>query len=162
MMITFLFSACTSCHGTAQSYSAPLVQPGKMNDLNQFVPLNEKLSQDWCVKSGTTSSIHDTDTALVRFANIKAGETFSVRGALSADYSLQFVIGWTNYQTWKKNEATPKNVLVVPGRRVVFKRKPEDEPDDEKRGILEEMIDTVKVEVEPLRSGPHMHYNPDI
>ncbi|KAG8897397.1 hypothetical protein FRC01_011354, partial [Tulasnella sp. 417] len=72
-------SACASCHGTAQSFDAPLVQSGQLVN-NQWVPLNEKLTMTW-------------------FENVKAGETFSVRGALSADYSLQFTIGWTNYKT---------------------------------------------------------------
>ncbi|KAJ7231505.1 hypothetical protein C8J57DRAFT_1196539, partial [Mycena rebaudengoi] len=69
-------SACASCHSAAQSFTAPLVQSGKMVD-NQWVPLNERLTMTW-------------------FDNVKAGEPFSNRGALSADYSLQFTAGWTN------------------------------------------------------------------
>lgn len=71
------------------------------------------------------------------------------------------MIGWTNYQTWKKNQKAPSNVLALPGRRVVFKRKPEDEEDEKTRALLEELISSVQVEVEPLRVGPHMHYNPN-
>ncbi|KAJ7450310.1 hypothetical protein B0H11DRAFT_1612633, partial [Mycena galericulata] len=73
-------SACASCHSAAQSFAAPLVQSGKLVE-NKWVPLNERLTMTW-------------------FDNVKAGEPFSNRGALSADYSLQFTAGWTNYQTW--------------------------------------------------------------
>lgn len=42
-------SACASCHGTAQSYDAPLVQSGQLVK-NKWVPLNEELTMTWYVE----------------------------------------------------------------------------------------------------------------
>ncbi|KAG8966818.1 hypothetical protein FRC05_002381 [Tulasnella sp. 425] len=137
-------SACASCHGTAQSYDAPLVQPGHLDkDTNEWIPLNQRLTMDW-------------------FGNIKAGETFSVRGALSADYSLQFTIGWNNYRNWRKThkdqdkEPDPKKkiLLALPTRRIIFRPKPEDEDNEQ----LQKLLKGIRVEEEPRRAGPQFEW----
>ncbi|KAF8299954.1 hypothetical protein DL93DRAFT_2122332 [Clavulina sp. PMI_390] len=143
-------SACTSCHATAQSYAAPMVQDGKLVKVKrdntekfEWVPRNEKLTMTW-------------------FENVKAGESFSVRGALSCDYSLQFLIGWNNYNTWLKTqkaqqkESDPKKrvLLSLPGRRIVFK--PQDPDTDEE--TVEKMLENITIIEEPMRAGPPMKW----
>ncbi|KAG8989460.1 hypothetical protein FRB94_014378 [Tulasnella sp. JGI-2019a] len=61
-----------------------------------------------------------------KFENVKSGEAFSARGAVSADYSLQLKIGFENYQTWLAEQASlPRHIpFSTPGRRVVFRAKP--------------------------------------
>ena len=103
-----------------------------------------------------------------RFENVPAGEPFSVRGALSADYSLQFVIGWNNYKVWlgkqpkpkpkhKAAEADPlsKVVLTLPGRRVTFRAHNEEEA---KSDEITEILDRIVFEQEPLRAGPELSW----
>ncbi|KAG8852600.1 hypothetical protein FRB96_008599 [Tulasnella sp. 330] len=137
-------SACASCHSVAQWNPGPMVQPGKLVK-NKWIPENEKLTMTW-------------------FDNVKAGEPFSVRGALSCDYSLQLMIGFENYQTWLAKERTPvkKNVLFSwPGRRVVFRARPEDRaPDqtDEEKERIQRILDSIVVEREPARNGPTLEY----
>lgn len=160
-------SACASCHGTAQSFDAPLVQPGKLVELppapgdekkkKKWVPLNERLTMTW-------------------FENVKAGEPFSHRGALSADYSLQFTIGWSNYNTWSKTwkiqlqekqeaqEAREKNqiiplkttLLALPTRRIVFRPPKGAEEDPEK---LQALLDSIQIEDVPKRAGPEFDWS---
>lgn len=97
---------------------------------------------------------------LLRFENVKAGEPFSHRGAFSADYSLQFAIGWENYTKWlmKQNaqatEPDPhkKILFAQPGRRVVYRPSAEGE----------DLSDAIHVEEMPLRTGPTFVYNPDV
>jgi hypothetical protein len=135
-------SACVSCHSTAQSLTAPMVQPGKLIN-NKWVPQNEKLTMTW-------------------FENVKAGESFFVRGTFSADYSLQFMMGWNNYTTWAKTQKAQarepdpnKRILMaLPGRKIVFKAKPEDEENEELTRLLEQ----IKVEEEPPRAGPALEW----
>ncbi|KAJ6569598.1 hypothetical protein B0H19DRAFT_700414 [Mycena capillaripes] len=137
-------SACASCHSVAQSYSAPMVQSGQLI-ANKWVPLNEKLTMTW-------------------FENVPAGKPFSTRGALSADYSLQFVAGWQNYQSWFSTQPKPGHkhaihggriLFGVPGpvgRRVVFKPSNGGEVSEE----VEEALKHVSYESEPARAGPEL------
>lgn len=99
-----------------------------------------------------------------RFENVKAGEPFSVRGALSADYSLQFMIGMSAYQAWRQTqkqqakEPDPKKriLLALPTRRVIFRPKPEDEDNE----LLEKLLEGISVEEEPRRAGPKFNWKP--
>ncbi|KAG9014731.1 hypothetical protein FRB94_010578 [Tulasnella sp. JGI-2019a] len=135
-------SACASCHSVAQMVtSAPMTQPGKLVN-NQWKPENEKLTMTW-------------------FENVKAGETFSVRGALSGDYSLQLMIGFDNYKLWLAKQAPPaKHVLYsLPGRRVVFRAKPGAvEKTSEEKELIQEVLDSIVVEQEPARNGPALEW----
>jgi len=137
-------SACASCHSAAQSFPAPMVQSGQLVS-NKWVPLNETLTMTW-------------------FENIPAGKPFSDRGALSADYSLQFTVGWENYQAWRSSQPHHGLLSGIPpggrilfglpgpiGRRVVFK------PSDPNKKIsheIEEALKHITYESEPARAGP--------
>jgi hypothetical protein len=131
-------SACASCHSTAQSIIAPMAQSGTFLN-NKWIPENERLTMTW-------------------FQNIKAGEPFSNRGAYSADNSLQFVIGWTNYKKWEKTqkaqneERDPERKILsaLPGKKVVFRAQPEEKKD--------EVLSRIMVEEKPLRAGPTLKW----
>lgn len=100
-----------------------------------------------------------------RFQNVKAGEPFSNRGARSADYSLQFTIGWSNFKKWwdtydaqqKEKEAGARKttLLALPTRRVVFRRH-DDGPEEEQ---LEKLLARITVEEEPRRAGPDLDWS---
>ncbi|KAG8909046.1 hypothetical protein FRC01_007179, partial [Tulasnella sp. 417] len=63
-------SACTSCHGRAQSFESRLVQEGKLINY-KWTPRNE-------------------ESTMVYFENIESGKAASAHSSFSADYSLQF------------------------------------------------------------------------
>ncbi|KAJ7800901.1 hypothetical protein B0H14DRAFT_2615801 [Mycena olivaceomarginata] len=84
------------------SFAAPMVQSGKLVDNNQ---MNAPNAGTLAGKSARVIRIA-TDF-LGRFENVKAGEPFSNRGALTADYSLQFTAGWANHQTWVNSQPKP-------------------------------------------------------
>ena len=96
---------------------------------------------------------------------MKASEPFSVRGALSADYSLQFMIGWKRFHDWKnaerpKTRGPDKNkhiLMALPGRKVVFRHS--DDETEENRRVIHKVLEQVTVEEEPLRAGPPMKYH---
>ncbi|KAG8972690.1 hypothetical protein FRB90_010165 [Tulasnella sp. 427] len=106
-------SACTSCHGRAQSAGTRLVQEGKL------------VEDKWIMR--------DEKSTMALFENIKSGRTSlsASRGSFSADYSLQLTSGWTNYTNWlreqRREEKTGdvdterKAALGLAGRRVVFR-----------------------------------------
>ena len=77
----------------------------------KLVPVPDSQIMRWWVFS-TLSTQPSTLTSFImhRFRNIPAGEPFD-QGAVSADYSLQLMIGWENYHEWL-------NVHKHPGRRV--------------------------------------------
>lgn len=70
-------SACASCHSTSQK--------------NTHVPM---------IPAGSD------DQKMNWFRNIKAGEPFT-EGDVSADYSLQLMIGFSNYKAWARDQPKP-------------------------------------------------------
>ncbi|KAG8922464.1 hypothetical protein FRC00_007424 [Tulasnella sp. 408] len=94
-----------------------------------------------------------------RFQNVKAGEPFSTRGALGADYSLQFAQGFKNYTTWsstydeqhKEKGKSKTTLFATPIRRVVFRPREDAEGDAD---TLQRFMDNITVEEEPRRTGP--------
>lgn len=131
----------------------------------KWVPLNEKLTMTWygelALEAAFYSYIVVPDNS-IRFQNVKAGETFSVRGALSADYSLQFIIGWSNYNTWSKTyqekakDKTKTTLLALPTRRVVFRPQGDLADDIEAQ---QKILDSIRVEDVPSRAGPDFSWS---
>lgn len=115
----------------------------------------------WCVSLGSERrQLILTYFNITRFENVKAGEPFSHRGALSCDYSLQFMIGWNNYTQWKAKQkvqaAEPdpqkKILLALPTKRVVYRPTPNAESED--------LLDAIHFEDVPPRAGPVFTYTP--
>jgi len=84
-------SACQSCHSTAQwnpytqSQGTSMVPPAPIMTANaKFIPGNDDVTMTW-------------------FTDVPCA-TPIVEGTLSADYSLQLMIGYENYVAWREKD----------------------------------------------------------
>ncbi|KZT29614.1 hypothetical protein NEOLEDRAFT_1127329 [Neolentinus lepideus HHB14362 ss-1] len=88
-------SACASCHSTAvKTTSLPLLTQDSVIHTKRgaYVPAG--------CKNGVTPGCDAA--AMEFFRNIPAGKPYK-EGQISADYSLQLMMGWINYQHWLKD-----------------------------------------------------------
>ncbi|EPQ52663.1 hypothetical protein GLOTRDRAFT_112046 [Gloeophyllum trabeum ATCC 11539] len=88
-------SACASCHSTAvRSRALPLLTQETVirTKRGTYVPAG--------CKDGVTRGCDAA--AMEFFRNIPAGKPYRA-GQISADYSLQLMMGWMNYQQWLRD-----------------------------------------------------------
>lgn len=118
-------SSCASCHSTAQmdqsktlSSVVSMTPPSPVFRNGRYVSVNDKGTMDW-------------------FRNFPAGTAFSANKIssstlVSGDYSLQLMIGYGNYQRWKRQNPTTTTGRIVPQMKMIprkvfgFKREGEE------------------------------------